>query len=143
MFKIFSFSGRRLNRNLYMVFTLFLLAVLIFAGACAHSPAGKAYDVLYTAAITYDTAMNFAGDEYRAGNITEDQKDRIVKLAHKYRLAVKTGQQALEVYKAAELRGDKADINKAQRTLDIAIDAVGAAREVLTMYIQATSKGGA
>lgn len=120
---------------------LFIFAMcLIMAQGCATTPLGKAYDVLYTGAVTYDAAMSYAGDEYRAGRISEAQKGRIIELAWKYKLAVKSGKEALKTYKLAKLRKDEAEMSKTEVALAVALDLVEAAQDVLGLYIQSCKK---
>ncbi|MBW2091587.1 MAG: hypothetical protein JRI34_05625 [Deltaproteobacteria bacterium] len=117
-----------------------IAACILMSQGCATTPAGKAYDVLYSAAMTYDAAMSYAGDEYRAGRISEAQKDRIIKLAWKYKLAVKSGKEALKTYKLAQLRKDEAEMSKAEAALATALDLVEGAQDVLALYIQSCAK---
>ncbi|KKL20837.1 hypothetical protein LCGC14_2451490 [marine sediment metagenome] len=115
-----------------------IIGLLVVFG-CATSPVGKAYDVLYSAAVIYDTALTYAGDEYRAGRISEEEKKMIVAYADRYRLAVRAGQSALRAYKQAELIGD--DVSASEKGLRTALDVVVAAQGILTEYIQLSAGG--
>lgn len=115
------------------------LTVMLVLAACATSPVGKAFDVLYSSGVIYDTALTYAGDQYRAGRLSEAEKNIIVEYARKYRFAVEVGQTALRAYKQAELIGD--DITGPEKTLSIALDSVSAAQRLLTEYIQMSSGG--
>lgn len=120
---------------------LCLIGVVVFLMGCATSPVGKAYDVLYASAVVYDTALTYAGDEYRAGRISEDQKSEIVVYAGKYRAALLLGQSALFTYKEAITLGEDLSgpvIGRLKDRLTFALDAVQVARNVLISYIQFT-----
>jgi hypothetical protein len=123
-----------------MILSIFIL--IMMSWACAHSTAGRAYDVIYTAAEVYDAALSYAGAQYKAGKISDEQKDRIVNYARKYQTAVRAAQTALHEYRKAQLAGDKEYFNTAEESLDIAMQAVQAARAVMTVYIRSSVKGG-
>ncbi len=140
MHGIFNASRREKFGWLQLLIVFALLFCVFGVSGCATSEAGKAYDVLYTGALVYDTAMTYAGDQYRAGKLTHGQKDRIVQYARQYRLAVTAGQSALREYTKAELLGE--DLSGSEKALNIALESVAAAQELLTQYIQLSSKGG-
>lgn len=127
-------------RSICMILSIFIL--IMMSWACAHSTAGRAYDVIYTAAEVYDAALSYAGAQYKAGKISDEQKDRIVNYARKYQTAVRAAQTALHEYRKAQLAGDKEYFNTAEESLDIAMQAVQAARAVMTVYIRSSVKGG-
>nr|BDD47315.1 hypothetical protein 18 [bacterium] len=115
---------------------IFAIAVCLIMGqGCATSKVGKAYDVIYTAAVTHDTLLKFAADQYAEGRLTEDQKDKVVDLSRKYQAAIRVAQGALKVYKLAEIRGDQGDMDKGQKALAVAVDAMNEARDLFADYI--------
>jgi hypothetical protein len=127
-------------RSVSIIFTIFLLVMMLFA--CAHSTAGKAYDVIYTAAEVYDAALSYAGDQYKAGKISDAQKKEIINYARRYQTAVRAAQTALHEYRKAQLAGDRDYFNSAEESLDIALQAIHSARAVMRVYIQSSVKGG-
>ena len=125
-----------------VLFWMVLVSCCMILVACGSTPEQKAYDALYSAAVVYNSAMEWAGEEYRAGNITEEQKVKIIGLATDYRMAVKTGQAALKVYKLAQMREDKTGIGKLESDLAVAVDVAKAAEELLTFYLADVITGG-
>jgi len=132
-----------IKRNWTVLAAIAVAAIVcMVVQGCATSKVGKAYDVLYTAAVTYDTMMSYAGDQYASGNITEKQKEKIINYAGKYIMAVLAGQKALKLYKLAELRGENEEMDKTYKALMTAIDAIYEVQDLLVTYVRTTVKGG-
>ena len=128
------------TRSKGLVFACILVVCL---AACATSPLGKAYDILATREVIYDTGLTYAGDEYRAGRISEEQKDQIVKYASRFKLGWETAKAAAITYKKAlRARGENADVSTEQIALKTAVDAASAAQKLLLEYMALLSKGG-
>jgi hypothetical protein len=130
--------GNTMKRGdwLLAVAIAFAVAVCLIVGqGCATTKEGSAYDVIYTAAITYDTLLTFAADQYAKGLMTEEQKESIVTLATRYRDAITAAQQALRIYKVAEIRAQEGEMKDAHIALLAAVDAMNAARDVLAGYL--------
>ncbi len=128
------------RRKQFGFMIVMLLMAALWISGCATSEVGKAYDVLYTGALVYDTALTYAGDEYRAGRLSEERKAEIIVYARQYKLALSAGQAALRSYKKAELLGE--DLSDSEKALTLALDSVAEAQALLTQYIQLSSKGG-
>ncbi len=118
----------------------FVLLLIIGLAGCASTPAGKTYDALYAAAAIFDGAMTYAGDQYRAGKISEDQKEEIITYAEKYQLAWNTAQAALLTYKQAARASP--DASPQQRALDIAMNAFTHAQRILGEYMALVANEG-
>ena len=114
-------------------FVMLLLVALILAG-CGTSMIGKTYDTLKMTALIYDAGMSYAGDEYKAGRMSEAKKAQIIQAADRYKLAVETGTKALKAYIMADLQDE--DLSNAQYVLKNAMDAIEIAREALEKYIR-------
>jgi len=122
---------------------IFAIAVCLVMGqGCATSKAGSAYDVIYTAAVTYDTLMQFAAEQYVEGHMTEAQKNRVIELARKYYAAVLAAQSAFKVWKLAEIRGDQEGMTDAQEALAIAVDVMNEARDLFADFVYSTGPSG-
>src|SRR4030043_1492620 len=123
---------RRGNLILWLVTIIMAIGLLSLVGpGCATTGVGKAYDAVYSSIVTYDTVLQIAGDQYKQGNISEEQKEKIIKQAEKVYDAMLVSQKALKVYKLAETIGDQEGLSKAQKALYIAIDTMEEARDVL------------
>lgn len=120
------------RQNKPLALFVFLLAAIVLLAGCAQSLTGKAYQGLHAAAITYDEAMQAAGDAYRAGLISEKKKAAILDVANKYRTAHLAAVSALEAYKAT---GDAT----AEMRLDVALEQFerfsGELLELVTPYL--------
>ena len=127
---------RKENLILWIVIGAMAIAMLSLVGpGCATTGVGKAYDAVYSSIVTYDTVLQIAGDQYKQGNISEEQKEKIIKQAEKVYDAMLVSQKALKVYKLAETIGDKEGLSKAEKALYITIDAMEEARDVLLLMI--------
>jgi hypothetical protein len=124
------------NRILWGVMVLIAIVMLAMMGqGCATSGVGKAYDGIYTATVVYDTTMQLAADQYAQGNITENQKAKIIKQAKIAYNSILAAQKALKIYKLAEMRADNEEMSRAQKTLLTAIDVMNEAQDVLVSMI--------
>ncbi len=119
---------------------VFGVFVVLALQGCATSPMGKAYDTIYSAAVTYDTAMNYIGEEYRAGRLSEEKKVEITEVATRYRAAVTLANYGLLGWKKAELAGDKQGMEKWIELVRVAMDLVEEAKEALTTLISGGEK---
>lgn len=86
--------------------TFIMLFIAMFFMSCAadQSFLKQSHDTVYAAAVTYDASLTIAGNMYKAGEITEEQKAEIIKYAHKYKDAIKVVKAALISYKTAEIQ---------------------------------------
>ena len=118
---------------------VFCLAVCLAIGqGCATTGVGKAYDMLYTATVSYETIMKFAAEQYVQGNINDEQKAKIIDYANKYYTAIIAGQKALKVYKMAELRGE--NLNNEYNALMLAIDVMHESEGLFMDYVREAAK---
>jgi len=77
----------------------YLLGLMIWIAACAPAPAWvQAYKTLDGVAITVDTSMKVAGDLYRAGKITDVQKEQILNAYDVYQRAARTAYGAVKAW---------------------------------------------
>ena len=76
-----------------------LVAVVLFAAiaSCATFKQNT-YTTLYSAGVTYDTAMSVAGDLYKQGKVTDAQKAEIIKYANPFYSAYHGAVDAFEVW---------------------------------------------
>ncbi len=113
-----------------------LLIVVLFIsfnfGGCATTKEGKVYDSLVIGLTVYDTTMQYLGDEYRAGRITEVQKDRAIVLGNRYKLAFKTATKAMAKY--TDLVEAGKDGTDAQEVLDVVMDLMLEAKSLFYDY---------
>jgi len=128
--------GKRFTVHGSRFIGIFIMAAMLMSCAMM-SPERKVYNVLYASAVTYDTALRYAAEQYKAGKLTEDQKTRVIELAKKYRLAVKTGESGLAIYMKAVKDGDKTEMSGARAAMNTAAVAVQEAQKLLTEYIEA------
>jgi len=80
-----------------MVLVVFALGLMSCAGG---SFLKNSYRTLSTAAVTYDVAMKSAADLYFAGDLSEADKTKIIKVATKYRTAYILAKRAVAGYEA-------------------------------------------
>ena len=125
------------------VVCLILVAFMWIVAGCAETKVGKGFDVLHTGAVLYDTGLTYAGEEYRAGRISDAQKDVIIGYAKKYKVAWWAAKDALVTYqKAIRMRGSDSDLSTEELALQVATDAARAAQRLLVDYMALLSKGG-
>lgn len=88
--------------------TLLSLVLVMTLGLAACSDFTKtSYRTLATTSLTYDTFMTAAGDAYRAGAVTEDQKETLTQYGTAVEGALNIARKALESYfLAGESDGD-------------------------------------
>jgi hypothetical protein len=77
--------------------SLTMVLVLVVLAACA-SFDQNAYKSLRIAKTSYDTTLSALGDLYKAGKLSEAQKDNIIKVAKVYFVAYQAAVRAYEVY---------------------------------------------
>ncbi|MFV0420601.1 hypothetical protein [Oleidesulfovibrio sp.] len=75
-----------------------VLALLMLLTGCNGDPATDTYKTLRIAGVTYDATMQAAGDAYRSGHLTDEQKDTLIKYGTAFYGAWHTAREALEVY---------------------------------------------
>ncbi len=130
------------NFSFVLVLVLTIVSASCLFNGCATTTVGKGYDILKVGGVLYDTSLTFAGEQYRAGKISDADKDRIVKYARKFRIAWLTAKTALVTYKkAVRMRGPDADVSTEEIALQIAVDAATAAQLILVDYMATMSKG--
>lgn len=64
--------------NVKMYQFLFLLMAMFLVAGCANKFTENAYKTLNVSKETYDSTLNIAGDLYRQGHVTEEQKDQAI-----------------------------------------------------------------
>jgi hypothetical protein len=73
-----------------------LIAILALVAACQSTPKRIAYNTLASTATAVDTAMQVAGDLYKAGEITEADKADVLLKYDKYQTAMNQAIMLLE-----------------------------------------------
>jgi hypothetical protein len=127
---------RKENLILWVMIMFMAIGLLSLVGpGCATTGVGTAYNAVYSSLVTYDTVLKIAADQYEQGNISEEQKEKIIEQAEKVYDAIGVSQKALKVYKLAETIGDKEGLSKAEKALYIIIDAMEEARDALLSMI--------
>ena len=96
------------KRSIIMMVSV--LAALLVLGGCAALSGGtqketadQAYKVLRAGAIFYAEALGAAADLYLLGLIDEGQKQEVIKVGDRYRVAWQAAANALHVYAVAEV----------------------------------------
>jgi hypothetical protein len=85
----------------YQIFIL-LMAMLMLAGCAGKDFVTNAHDILGVSKTTYDSQLNIAGDLYRQGYITEDQKNKAIEHGTTYMLVHNEATAALLEYRINE-----------------------------------------
>ncbi len=121
-----------------------ILVCLLLVGslvACADRTRVRVgYDALKIGAVLYDSSLKYAGAEYLAGRINEEQKDKVISIATRYRIAWLAAKAALVTYKQAERMGNQ-DMPKQQLILNTAVNGAAEAQKLLIEFM-ATIGGG-
>lgn len=82
-----------------LLVAVFTVSLSLVAGCTDYTK--TAYRTVATASITYDAIMNAAGDAYRAGALSDDQKDQIIVYGKAAEGAIGIARSALEAYVVA------------------------------------------
>jgi len=132
-----------MKRNVSLLLVLVLtMGCMVCLNGCATTTVGKGYDILKVGGVLYDTSLTYAGEQYRAGKISDAEKDEIVKYARKFKIAWLTAKTALVTYKkAVRMRGENADLETEELALQIAVNAATEAQTLLVDYMAIMSKG--
>jgi hypothetical protein len=121
-------------RRKIKVTSFMFLIMLCFA--CAHATfISNSYKILATAETVYDTSLKTAGEMYKNGQISDEKKDEIIKIATKYRAAYVLAKQA--VIEAETVKSEDS-LKKAQE----AITAFLNLSDELTSFITEVIKNG-
>lgn len=77
------------------------LIIMIFLIGCAYNTSltNTSYNTLKVSKTTYETTMQIVSDLYKQGNLSEEKKEEIIKVAGKYKKAHNEAVQALKTYK--------------------------------------------
>jgi len=121
-----------------------LVAIVLFVSCifngCATTTGGKMYDSLTIGLAVYDSTMQYLGDAYRAGKLTETQKDQAVLLGNRYKLAWTAAGTAMAKY--TELVEVGKDGSDAQKVLNIAMESMLEAKSIFLDYVATLDEGG-
>ncbi|KKM91176.1 hypothetical protein LCGC14_1231240 [marine sediment metagenome] len=115
-----------------VVSAMLVMGMLMACGGCAGTPVSRGYDVLNASDTVYGAAMTYIGDQYKAGKLSEDDKDKALVYAKQFRVAWRAAQAALVTYKRVEDAGG--DMDQQNQILRVVIAAVLDAQTLLTEF---------
>lgn len=95
----------KLKKRMSVVVVFLVMAIFIMAGCASFT--GNAYKTLTTSATVYESTMAAAGDAYKQGLITDEDKAKIISIADKYWTAYHASVIALEVYERTKSTANK------------------------------------
>jgi hypothetical protein len=92
--------------------------------SCAGSLVERGYDTAMTAEITYNASRQILKDMDQRGQLTEDQKTKVIEVASDYYEGVMILKKALISYKKAKTIGEERQIAEAEIALTAALNFV-------------------
>jgi hypothetical protein len=92
--------------------------------SCAGSLVERGYDTAMTAEITYNASRQILKDMDQRGQLTEDQKTKVIEVASDYYEGVIILKKALISYKKAKTIGEERQIAEAEIALTAALNFV-------------------
>ena len=104
--------SRKDFRFIHPISAVLAVFFILFIVACA-SFTKNAYRTLAAAGEGYNATMMTAADLYQQGKITDEQKDGIVKLGHRYRDAYHLAVDTLAAYEETRTTADEDMARKA------------------------------
>lgn len=124
----------RVERNVINV--VFMMLCLYFLTSCVASTGmnnpviDNTYKILKTTQIGYDSSMKIVSDLYRQGKITEEQKQKVVKIGSDFVASYKFLVSVLETY--AEGKTSRITVDEAvDKFVEIQISFINLVRELM------------
>lgn len=107
-----------------VVALLILITSCLIYMSCAGSLVERGYDTAMTAEITYNASRQILKDMDQRGQLTEDQKTKVIEVASDYYEGVMILKKALISYKKAKTIGEERQIAEAEIALTAALNFV-------------------
>lgn len=98
------------------------LSLVLLMSSCATTLLEKGYDTAVTAEVTYNASRQILKDMDKRGQLTEAQKQEVMKIASDYYEGVIILKKALISYKKAQMLQDEKLISDAEAVLTGALD---------------------
>lgn len=89
---------------------------------CDNSIESVAYKTISTAQIAYDATMKVAADRYKAGEISEEQKEKIIEAAKPVYASLKLAAEALKVYHEVKSYDKRTELESSLSLLEINVE---------------------
>ena len=84
------------------LYAIVLVLIVFLLASCGPNFAKNSFRTLSVSKATYEVILSSAGDMYKEGLLTEDQKNEFISVGHKYRDAQKVASDAAAAYMITE-----------------------------------------
>lgn len=109
---------KRMTSTTFLAIAVAMLLSIAMVQGCDNSAETVAYKTISTAHIAYDATLKIAADRYKAGEISEAQKEKIIEAARPVYASLKLAAEALKVYHDLKTEDAKEALSNSVKKLD-------------------------